>query len=93
MKETKKLIFQIMGALLLLFSIFFFLLWTLNTFTASNDCGYYEYKGYVTSLYWDSIFLVCDIPLKYNDGNIVYVNARSLGDTFVIENYGVEKSK
>ena len=91
MNQTTKLIFQIIGILFLLLFLLFSLVWMLSVFQALNYCPYYESKGYVTSLYWDSIFLTCDVVLEYNDGNIVYVNAGSLGDTFVIENYGVKK--
>ena len=91
MKETTKLVFQVIGLICLMLFLLFLLIWMMNTFQAINSCTYYEGKGYVTYLYWDYIFLVCDIPLEYNDGNIVYVNAGSLGDTFVIENYGVRK--
>ncbi|KKN67340.1 hypothetical protein LCGC14_0462040 [marine sediment metagenome] len=91
MKNETKVFFQIIGLLFLLFFLFAFAIWMLNTYSAVNYCLYYEREGYVTSLYWDSIFLMCDVALEYNDGNVVYVNAGSLGDTFVIENYGEKK--
>ena len=91
MKETTKTLFGIMGLLIGMLFLLFFMIWMMNTFIADNNCRYYEHKGYVTSLYWHKLFLHCDIALEYNDGNIVYVDAGSLGDTFVIENYGVRK--
>ncbi len=91
MKETIKIFFEIMGLVIGIFFLLFFLIWTMVTFDAISSCPYYEGEGYVTYLHWDAIFLICDVALEYNDGNIVYVNTGSLGDTFVIENYGVRK--
>ena len=91
MNKTILTVLQVIGILFLLLFLLFSLVWMLSVFQAINYCPYYESKGYVTYLYWDFIFLTCDVALEYNDGNIVYVNAGSLGDTFVIENYGVKK--
>ncbi len=89
--KHKQEILNIFFMILVLIFMFVFMMWTMITLFSIVNCDSYNQEGYITLLYWEKIILVCDVALEYNDGEIVYVNAGSIGNTFVIENYGVRK--
>ena len=90
-KNPLKDILKLTLCLALFIVMAFVLVWGLITVNSVFDCVYYNEEGYVTSLHWESITLECDVALEYNNGEITFVDSDTIGDTFVIENYGVRK--